>query len=532
MEAEDNETQFPAHITVTTYSDWPYSSYGKEDDEWVGRGYAFELLKLLQEKLNFTYTIVPPKIDVIGDDNSGMLQQLFRKEVDVAVAFIPALSEFRSWCNFSVPLEEMDTTFLLKRPQTSSTGSDLLAPFSNKVWILILLSVLLVAPTTYIMILLRMQFATDDRAKKFTLFNCLWFVYGALLKQGTTTAPIGDSTRIIFATWWIFITILTSFYTANLTAFLTLSKFTLDINSIDDLIRYGYSWFVIEGKSVQTLMKYDYGDAKILRQYSNKYGFRSYDYNMSYQSTLALTKLGKVFITDRPFAQLAIFEDYRSKTLDGVKEENKCTYVISEANVLPKSRSFAFPADSPIKKHFDYELTNAVEGGLIKHLISEKLPLAKYCPLTLDSKERRLKVSDLWLTYRVVFCGMGVAGIVFFLELLTRIMRKMAKYHENRRKVRQSAAATADRSKASWDGGGIVNNNDNNNITQSIEKSVWMRTPPPLYQQHLSVDYPKSPMKTYTINGRDYYVMKNDHGDRRLVPTGRTPSAYLFQYMH
>lgn len=46
---------------------------------------------------------------------------------------------------------------------------------------------------------------------------------------------IKDSTRMLFASWWIFITILTSFYTANLTAFLTLSRFTLPINTWDDL---------------------------------------------------------------------------------------------------------------------------------------------------------------------------------------------------------------------------------------------------------------------------------------------------------
>lgn len=42
---------------------------------------------------------------------------------------------------------------------------------------------------------------------------------------------------MLFATWWIFITILTSFYTANLTAFLTLSKFTLPINTADDILQ-------------------------------------------------------------------------------------------------------------------------------------------------------------------------------------------------------------------------------------------------------------------------------------------------------
>lgn len=47
---------------------------------------------------------------------------------------------------------------------------------------------------------------------------------------------ISDSTRLLFATWWIFITILTSFYTANLTAFLTLSQFTLPINDVEDIV--------------------------------------------------------------------------------------------------------------------------------------------------------------------------------------------------------------------------------------------------------------------------------------------------------
>ena len=73
----------------------------------------------------------------------------------MAVAFIPLLSEFGNFCEFSVPLEEMDTTFLLKRPSASAKGSDILAPFSSKVWILILLALILVGPTIYITIYLR-----------------------------------------------------------------------------------------------------------------------------------------------------------------------------------------------------------------------------------------------------------------------------------------------------------------------------------------------------------------------------------------
>lgn len=56
------------------------------------------------------------------------------------------------------------------------------------------------------------------------------------MKQGSILSPNADSIRVAFATWWIFITILTSFYTANLTAFLTLARFSLPINVPKDII--------------------------------------------------------------------------------------------------------------------------------------------------------------------------------------------------------------------------------------------------------------------------------------------------------
>jgi hypothetical protein len=40
---------------------------------------------------------------------------------------------------------------------------------------------------------------------------------------------------MLFATWWIFVTILTSFYTANLTAFLTFANYDTPIKTFDDI---------------------------------------------------------------------------------------------------------------------------------------------------------------------------------------------------------------------------------------------------------------------------------------------------------
>lgn len=60
---------------------------------------------------------------------------------------------------------------------------------------------------------------------------------------------------MIFATWWIFITILTSFYTANLTAFLTLSKFTLPINEVADIISSNKHFVAQRGGGVEYAIK-------------------------------------------------------------------------------------------------------------------------------------------------------------------------------------------------------------------------------------------------------------------------------------
>lgn len=59
---------------------------------------------------------------------------------------------------------------------------------------------------------------------------------------------------MLFATWWIFILILTSFYTANLTAFLTRPQFTLSISSLEDIVHKEYNWITYKGRIVDFLL--------------------------------------------------------------------------------------------------------------------------------------------------------------------------------------------------------------------------------------------------------------------------------------
>lgn len=73
----------------------------------------------------------------------------------MAVAFLPSMPEVRHMFKYSVALDEVEWTILMKRPQESATGSGLLAPFDTTVWILILISLIVVGPTIYILIFIR-----------------------------------------------------------------------------------------------------------------------------------------------------------------------------------------------------------------------------------------------------------------------------------------------------------------------------------------------------------------------------------------
>lgn len=103
----------------------------------------------------------------------------------MAVAFIPILSDTRDLIKYSVTtLDEGEWIMLMKRPVISATGTGLLAPFTFNVWIMILISLLVVGPLIYCIIFVRNCLTGDKSQLQYGLPHCMWFVYGALLKQG------------------------------------------------------------------------------------------------------------------------------------------------------------------------------------------------------------------------------------------------------------------------------------------------------------------------------------------------------------
>lgn len=184
-----------SHLKVATLEDFPlsYTELNK-DGKLEGKGVAFALFDFLSEKYNFTYEVHKPAENKIGsstDFENSLIEMVNKSQVDLAAAFVPLLADPRNFTFYSTTaLDEGEWIMVMTRPKESATGSGLLAPFDKWVWVLIFVSLLCVGPIIYVLIMLRNKLTGDDSQKPYSLGHCAWFVYGALLKQGSTLSPI------------------------------------------------------------------------------------------------------------------------------------------------------------------------------------------------------------------------------------------------------------------------------------------------------------------------------------------------------
>lgn len=93
----------------------------------------------------------------------------------------------------------------------------------------------------------------DDGKPVFGLKDSLWFCITSLTPQGGGEAPQNLSGRVVAGAWWLFCFIIIASYTANLAAFLTVSRLDIPIESLDDLVKqYRIKYAPVDGTAEQT----------------------------------------------------------------------------------------------------------------------------------------------------------------------------------------------------------------------------------------------------------------------------------------
>ncbi|EDV28578.1 uncharacterized protein TRIADDRAFT_19383, partial [Trichoplax adhaerens] len=231
--------------------DAPFIMYKPENQRGPGidafEGYCIDLLKLLVAELGFNFTISLEPSNIFGelleDGNwDGMVGQLARREMDIAIAPLSITSFRQSVIDFTKPFMQSGLQLLISKPNRNADFFAFLRPFSPLVWILIALALIFVGVVMYLLD----QYSPVDLdygncfpglRSRFGSTNSFWFAIGSYLQQGVEAYPRSISGRLLATFYWFFVMVMVASYTANMAAFLTTSNLAVPVSSVQDLTK-------------------------------------------------------------------------------------------------------------------------------------------------------------------------------------------------------------------------------------------------------------------------------------------------------
>ncbi|XP_014235699.1 ionotropic receptor 25a-like [Trichogramma pretiosum] len=257
--------------SVVTIPKAPFVMQSSVDGRFSGL--LIDLLNELARRLRFRY-----KITVLGENEygimndegewDGMIGMLKNGKADIGLAALSIMSERRRVVDFTEAIfPSVGISVLMRQPVVPTTLFRFLTILEVDVWLCIIgayfLTSLLIwifdawSPYSYQNVVKNPKKAgvdekdIDDECKRiFSLRESLWFCLTSLTPHGGGEAPRNLSGQLVAATWWLFGFIVVASYTANLAAFLTISKFEKVIESFDDLVeQYKFSYSVVENST-------------------------------------------------------------------------------------------------------------------------------------------------------------------------------------------------------------------------------------------------------------------------------------------
>ncbi|BHF73269.1 Glutamate receptor ionotropic, NMDA 1 [Sparganum proliferum] len=273
--------------------------------EYCCYGYCIDLLRRLANRtgLQANPTTFTFDLHLVGDGQmgeeltvndtkvwNGIVGELVTGLADLAVAPMTITPERLTRIDFTKPFKYLGITMLVKRERSKSNLASFLQPFESTLWVLVGVSVNVVAFLLYILdhfsalnylrktkskpnsspppTSVSTTSFTDSLHKnaleasselgrkktpvsvneqpqpaglaasedKFTLSSSMWFTWGILLNSGISEeTPKAFSTRALGMVWAGFAMIIVASYTANLAAFLVLDRPEASISGIDDV---------------------------------------------------------------------------------------------------------------------------------------------------------------------------------------------------------------------------------------------------------------------------------------------------------
>nr|QHN69175.1 ionotropic receptor 6 [Sirex noctilio] len=446
------------HTAVTSYrvvtvQQAPFIIYDPQTNEWSG--YCIDLLEEIRDILKFEYEIREVDDKLFGNMDeqgnwNGMIKELKEKRADIGLGSLSVMAERENVVDFTVPYYDLvGITILMLKPKTPTSLFKFLTVLENDVWLCILAAYFF---TSFLMWVFdrwspysyqnnREKYKDDEEKREFNFKECLWFCMTSLTPQGGGEAPKNLSGRLVAATWWLFGFIIIASYTANLAAFLTVSRLDTPVESLDDLSKqYKIQYAPLQGSSAYTYFQR-------MADIENK--FYEIWKDMSLNDSLSDVERAKLAVWDYPVS------DKYTKMFQAMKEAGfpvdmddalsrvrrsknsndefafigdatdikyltmtNCDLTVVGEEFSRKPYAIAVQQGSPLKDQFNNAilvLLNRRKLEKLKEKWWNRNPLKKVCEKQ-DDQSDGISIQNIGGVFIVIFVGIGLACLTLAFE--------------------------------------------------------------------------------------------------------------------
>ncbi|KAG7159495.1 probable glutamate receptor isoform X1 [Homarus americanus] len=391
--------------------------------EAPGRSLSFagpmaELLHLLANTLNFTYTFLRPPdgswgVKLPDGAWTGMVGMVGRQEADVGLGPFAVTSVRAEMVDYTRPILVDYGRIMAGRglPEVDPWG--FLLPFTPQVWTGILATLLLLFT---ISVLLYLCFIPKTAQRDTWMTETVFSYSRVLLQQDTSVLGVQWWERLVLGGWMVMVLVLSRSYASTLMSILAVRYIPQPYEYLRDLLDDPATTMVWEANTmyVQYLRSVESGIFREVMD-SEKEGRIIYVKTTEYTYMRdELVRLGTyVFLGEDLSGKVLMAQDFSNT--------GACDFYSSKEMFLPFMFAMIGQKNSPLVPALSKRIKVVTEAGLYWHWLENMIPNSTSCVRapTKITVQTSLTFTNVWGMFVVLAGGHLLALVVLGLELLT-----------------------------------------------------------------------------------------------------------------
>ncbi|XP_033627958.1 glutamate receptor ionotropic, delta-2-like isoform X1 [Asterias rubens] len=405
-------------LRIVTVVEAPFVSRDETVNGHKYSGFCIDMLDFIARELNIKYELYLVPDGLYGGKTedgtwNGLIGEVYYRRAELAVAGMVINSDREAVVDFTKPYMNYGVGILMRKPQKKTNIFAFLEPLDFNVWGCVLASLFVVGILIYIVDRLSpyssFRRENSNNQDAFDLKNSMWFAFASCMQQGGDTSPLSISGRVLSAFWWFFALIITATYTANLAAFLTVTRMENPINSLEDL---AMQKTVVYGTIVNSSLARFFEKRKNQPTYERMWSFMS---DSDVNPWVPNAEAGYKRVQNEEYA---FFWD--APILDYIKQK-ECNVMTVGKPFNLKGYGIATPQHAPWRDKISLVILKMQEEGHIAELRKKWFDRESSCPEEMDNMNAQSRATDINLdqiagAFYVLILGAVLSFVVVIVE--------------------------------------------------------------------------------------------------------------------